>query len=63
MLKNLKTIIFLGAISLLGVLCADEKDRMGILPNTTGFTPPDPMYSGYLPVSDTKALHYVFVHS
>ena len=42
-------------------LAADENDRMGQLPMTSDFS--SPTYSGFLEVSKTKSLHYVFAES
>jgi carboxypeptidase C (cathepsin A) len=43
------------------VFAASEADRMNNLPDAPAFT--TNMYSGYLPVTDTKSLHYVFAES
>jgi len=43
------------------VFAADLKDRMGNLPSAPNFT--TATYSGYLPVTETKSLHYVFAES
>ena len=40
---------------------ADEADRMGNLPDAPEFV--TAMYSGFLKVTDTKRLHYVFAES
>ena len=42
-------------------LAADEADRMGNLPDAPAFT--TATYSGYLDVTATKRLHYVFAES
>ena len=43
------------------VFAADLKDKMGNLPSAPNFT--TNTYSGYLPVTETKSLHYVFAES
>jgi len=43
------------------VFAADLKDKMGNLPNAPNFT--TNTYSGYLTVTETKSLHYVFAES
>ena len=51
-------------LALLGVLAVSaypEEDRMGNLPGTDPWTVN--AFSGYLNVSSTKSLHYVFVES
>jgi hypothetical protein len=40
---------------------ASAADKMGNLPDAPAFT--TDMYSGYLTVTDTKSLHYVFAES
>ena len=53
------------ALALLGLLAvsnaAPAHDKVNALPDCG--PPPTPMYSGYLNVSQTKALHYIFVGS
>jgi len=41
---------------------ADEADRVASIPDMATFDT-YPVYSGYLNVSDAKALHYMFVES
>ena len=52
----LKYILALG----LGVMAAPEDEKIVNLPNVTYSTD---AYSGYLDVTDTKKLHYVYVES
>ena len=59
MLKSLK-LITLGLATLCGVQAAPKEDMVNSLPNATL---PVPIYSGFLEVTETKALHYVFVES
>jgi hypothetical protein len=55
--KKLLVLLTLGHV----LYAADENDRMTQLPYCEPF--PYPAYSGYLPVSDSKQLHYVYVTS
>ena len=52
--------LFYGGLSVIGTVMADSKDRVTALP---GFDITEPLYSGYLEVTTTKKLHYVFVES
>ena len=56
----MKTFIAACAVAAI-VFAAPENERMGKLPMTSDFD--SPTYSGFLEVSDTKALHYVFAES
>lgn len=51
----------LAACALLNVQAAPAEDEFTILPNMTAMSTKS--YSGYLPVTDSKALHYIFVES
>jgi len=55
------TTSFTTAVLVAVTLAAPAEDLMGALPDAPAFT--TTTYSGYLPVSDTKSLHYVFVES
>lgn len=52
---------FAAAAMAVAALAADENDRMGQLPMAPEFL--SATYSGFLTVSDTKSLHYVFAES
>ena len=56
MLRNFAAILLSAT-----AFAASEADRMGNLPDAPAFT--TNMYSGYLTVTDTKSLHYVFAES
>ena len=57
-----KLILSLGAAVLFNLVAAAPKeDTVNGLPDAGPL--PTPWYSGYLPVSDTKSLHYIFVES
>ena len=56
----MKTFIAACAVAAIA-FAAPENERMGKLPMTSDFD--SPTYSGFLEVSDTKALHYVFAES
>ena len=51
----------LAACVLINVQAAPAEDEFTILPNMTAMSTKS--YSGYLPVTDSKALHYIFVES
>lgn len=51
--------IFIGLSALIGAHCAPHSDKMDELLGTGN----DTSYSGYLQVTSTKSLHYVFVES
>jgi carboxypeptidase C (cathepsin A) len=55
------TSTFALALLFVSTFAADEADRMGALPEAPEFT--TATYSGYLTVTDTKRLHYVFTES
>jgi len=56
-MKSAFTIALIAAYA----IAAPLEDKMGNLPDAPAFT--SNMYSGYLNVTDTKALHYVFAES
>jgi hypothetical protein len=53
--------LVLAAISSVA-FAADEADRVSSIPDMAIFDT-YPVYSGYLNVSDAKALHYMFIES
>ena len=55
-----KTLII--SASAAAAFAADEADRVASIPDMATFDT-YPVYSGYLNVSDAKALHYMFVES
>ena len=58
----MKPTLFFLATSLLSVFAANNKtDRVSALPSVGPL--PSRWWSGYLNVSETKSLHYVFVES
>lgn len=55
----LKSLFYTG-LSFVGSVMADSKDLVKDLP---GFDITEPLYSGYLKVTESKQLHYMFVES
>ena len=51
----------LASLVAIGVFAAPQEELMGTLPGTSAFD--TPTYSGFLEVTETKRLHYVFTES
>ena len=62
----IKSMMVLGVITLMTnpIQCKPKDDQFFVMPNrTANITMKTESYSGYLTVSSSKALHYVFVES